>query len=137
MTGTPTTPFEKEFRLWSKGERVILKAYPKLAGVVEEEGRLYPFVRWPGQDRSRPIHTSEILPYEGQSEAPIDEGEQTHLVLYRGRNDGLYMAMSASSSALAQEFANALTAATGNPHWVDLAEDVVRSEGSNRVYWKP
>ena len=137
MTPAYVPSFEEKFRRWNKEERVVLKAYPHLEGLVEDEAVLYPFVLWPGQDRAYAIHTDEILPYQGPPEAQADEGEPTHLILYRGtRYSGLSMAMSASSFTLAQELSHALTAATGNPHWVEPVEDVVRTE-TNRVYWKP
>ena len=143
MEMTPETSFEKQWRLWSKGERVAFKAYPKLEGIVEGASRLYPFVLWPGEERAYAIHASEILLCDSgseQSAPPISKedtaAESSHAVLYRGENVGLFMVAEASSFTQAHDLSCALTAATGKPHWVDPVDDLVRTEGSNRVYWK-
>ncbi|MBA2681106.1 MAG: hypothetical protein H0U76_22250 [Ktedonobacteraceae bacterium] len=137
------TSFEREWKLWRKGERVAFKAYPALIGIVEEEDRLYPFVLWPGEDRAHAIHASEILLYESESEQPPSPAskedapaDSTHAVLYRGENGGLFLTAKVSSFTPAHDLARALTAATGQPHWVDPLDAIVQTEGSNRIYWK-
>jgi hypothetical protein len=138
----PETAFEKEWRLWHKGERVALKDYPQLEGVVEEEDRLYPFVFWPGEERAYAIHASEILLCESEdvyAVSPIGKEDfptnATHVVLYRGDSGGLFLSAERSSFAQAHDLSRALTAATGKPHWVDPVDEIVRTEGSNRVFW--